>query len=74
MASALFEYLGGKSSLVSIDNCATRLRLEVRNSDLVQTDKIKKIAAGVVKPSKTSVQIIIGPKVEFVCNELKKLI
>lgn len=45
MASALFEYLGGKSNLVSIDNCATRLRLEVRNSDLVQTDKIKKIAA-----------------------------
>lgn len=74
MASALFEYLGGKSNLVSIDSCATRLRLEVRNSDLVQTDKIKKIAAGVVKPSKTSVQIIIGPKVEFVCNELKKLI
>ncbi len=65
---------GGKSNLVSIDNCATRLRLEVRNSDLVQTDKIKKIAAGVVKPSKTSVQIIIGPKVKFVCNELKKLI
>ena len=65
---------GGNSNLVSIDNCATRLRLEVRNSDLVQTDKIKKIAAGVVKPSKTSVQIIIGPKVEFVCNELKKLV
>lgn len=74
MASALFEYLGGKANLVSIDNCATRLRLEVRDSDLVQVDKIKKIAAGVVKPSKTSVQIIIGPKVEFVCNELKKLV
>ena len=28
----------------------------------------------VIKPNKNSVQIIVGPKVEFVCNELKKLV
>lgn len=74
LAAALFTYLGGKENLIVIDNCATRLRIEVANSDLVQADKIKKLTAGVIKPSKTDVQIIIGPKVEFVCNELKKLL
>lgn len=74
LAAALFTYLGGKENLLVVDNCATRLRLEVSNSDLVQVDKIKKLTAGVIKPSKTDVQIIIGPKVEFVCNELKKLL
>ncbi len=31
-------------------------------------------AAGVIRPSKTSVQIIIGPKVQFVADEFKKLL
>lgn len=74
LAKALFQYLGGKENILNVDNCATRLRLEVKDSDLVQVDKIKKITAGVIKPSKTTVQVIVGPKVEFVCNELKKLV
>ena len=74
LAKAIFEYLGGKENIVNVDNCATRLRLEVKDIDLVQSDKIKKITAGVIKPNKNSVQIIVGPKVEFVCNELKKLV
>lgn len=74
IAQAIFGYLGGKENIVNVDNCATRLRLEVKDSDLVEVDKIKKITSGVIKPGKSSVQIIIGPKVEFVCNELKKLV
>ena len=31
-------------------------------------------AAGVVRPGKTSVQVIIGPKVQFVADEFKKLV
>ena len=30
-------------------------------------------AAGVIRPSKTSVQVIIGPKVQFVYDEFKKI-
>ncbi len=74
LAKAIFEYLGGKENIISVDNCATRLRLEVKDSDLVQSYKIKKVTSGIIKPNKNSVQIIVGPKVEFVCNELKKLV
>ena len=44
------------------------------NSLIISDDKkIKKVAAGIIKPSKTDVQVIIGPLVEFVANEMKKL-
>lgn len=73
VAKVIFEALGGKENLVSIDNCATRLRLEVKDSTLVNDKVIRTVAAGVIKPSKTDVQVIIGPYVEFVATELKKL-
>jgi PTS system N-acetylglucosamine-specific IIC component len=73
-AKLILEYVGGKENLTDVDNCATRLRLEVKDQGLVQKDKIKKIASGVLTPGKTSVQVIVGPHVEFVCDELKKLV
>ena len=62
-----------KENIVSIANCATRLRLEVKDTTLVNDKLIRTVAAGIVKPSKTDVQVIIGPLVEFVATELKKL-
>ncbi len=74
MASIILEGVGGKDNLVSIDNCITRLRLEVKDRLLVDEKKIKSSgAAGVIRPGKTSVQVIIGPKVQFVADEFKKL-
>ena len=49
------------------------MRLEVKDSTLVNDKVIRTVAAGVIKPSKTDVQVIIGPYVEFVATELKKL-
>lgn len=75
MAQAIIEGLGGKENIDSLDNCITRLRVEVRKYELVNEKKIKASgAAGVVRPSKTSVQIVIGTKVQFVADEIKKLI
>ena len=74
MAEIILEGVGGKDNVTSIDNCITRLRLEVKDRLLVDEKKIKSSgAAGVVRPSKTSVQVIIGPKVQFVADEFKKL-
>ena len=73
VAVALLPLLGGKENLVSIDNCATRLRLEVADGSKVNDAEIKKIAAGIMKRG-NAVQVIIGPHVEFVATELKKLV
>ncbi len=74
MASIILEGLGGKDNIASIDNCITRLRLEVKDRYAVDEKKIKSSGcAGVIRPGKYSVQVVIGPKVQFVADEFKKL-
>ena len=74
MAATILEGLGGKENVVAIDHCITRLRLEVKDYLKVDEAKIKSSGcAGVIRPSKTAVQVIIGTKVQFVFDEFKKL-
>lgn len=74
MASIILEGLGGKENLVSIDNCVTRLRLEIKDQSKVNEKLIKSAGvAGIMRPGKTSIQVIVGTKVQFVADELKKL-
>ncbi|AQX55499.1 MULTISPECIES: N-acetylglucosamine-specific PTS transporter subunit IIBC [Priestia] len=75
MAAHFIEGLGGKENLVEIDNCATRLRLQVKDSSAVNEGQLKKNGArGVMKVAKTSVQVIVGTEVEFVANAMKQLV
>ena len=74
VASIILEGLGGKDNITSIDNCITRLRLEIKDNTLVDEKKIKSAGvSGVIRPGKTSVQVVIGTKVQFVADEFKKL-
>ena len=74
MAQVILEGLGGKENVVSVEHCITRLRLEVKDRLLVDEKKIKTSgASGVIRPGKTSVQVVIGPKVQFVYEEFKKI-
>lgn len=75
MASVILEGLGGKENIVTVDNCITRLRLEVKDINKIDEDKIKSTkVSGILKPGKNAVQIIIGANVQFVADELKKIV
>ena len=74
LAKDIVKNVGGKENVASIDNCITRLRLEIKDYTKVDEKKIKSAGvAGVIRPGKTSVQVIIGTKVQFVADEFKKL-
>lgn len=74
-AAVILEGLGGRENVKSLDNCITRLRLEVNDYTQVDEKKIKSAGvAGVIRPGKTAVQVIIGTKVQFVADEMKKLL
>ena len=74
VAAKVLEGCGGKENITSIDNCITRLRLEVKDYTQVDEKVIKSAGvAGVIRPGKTSVQVIIGTQVQFVADEFKKL-
>lgn len=75
VAAVILEGLGGKENVTSLDNCITRLRLEIKDYTKVDDKKIKSAGvAGIMRPSKTSVQVIVGTKVQFVADEMKKML
>ena len=66
------HHLGGKENIKTIDYCATRLRLEVVDAEKVNAPAIKALGArGVLKGAGGSVQVVIGPEVEQICDEIK---
>lgn len=74
VAKVVLEGVGGKENVASVDNCITRLRLEIKDYTKVDEKKIKSAGvAGVIRPGKNSVQVIIGTQVQFVADEFKKL-
>ena len=75
VAKTVLEGLGGKENITSLDNCITRLRMEIKDYTKVDEKKIKSAGiAGIIRPSKTSVQVIVGTKVQFVADEMKKML
>ncbi|MDP2571499.1 N-acetylglucosamine-specific PTS transporter subunit IIBC [Vibrio penaeicida] len=75
LAAKYIAELGGKENLVTIDNCITRLRLEVKSTENINDEALKALgAAGVVKLGKTSIQVIVGVgKVDKVAAAMKNL-
>lgn len=72
---AILEALGGASNIIDLDNCITRLRLVVKDGNLVDDDALKSLGAlGVVHLDNQSIQVIIGTKVTTVRNGLDELL
>ena len=75
IATGVLAAVGGKGNVANVDYCATRLRFEIKDHTAVDEKAVKKAgAAGVIRPSKTACQVVIGPKVQFVYDELKKML
>ena len=74
-ARLMLEGLGGKDNIITLDNCITRLRLVVKDSDCIDIDEIKSAGAvNVIKLNKNNIQVIIGPKVQVMKKQLQNLI
>ena len=63
---------GGKENIKSVQNCATRLRLELVDSKKLNEPKLKKLGSFGVMKTKTTAQIIIGVEVPKLSDALKK--
>ncbi|MFL1996063.1 N-acetylglucosamine-specific PTS transporter subunit IIBC [Lysinibacillus irui] len=67
------EALGGKENIKQIDYCTTRLRMSVQDANMVDEKTLKQTGArGVMRISKTNVQVIIGTSVEFLAEAMKE--
>lgn len=74
MAAEIYEGLGGEENVISIENCITRLRVEVKDMNTVDQEKIKRAGvAGIKVIDSSNIQVVIGPQVQFVADEIEKI-
>jgi N-acetylglucosamine PTS system EIICBA or EIICB component len=65
--------LGGAGNLESVTACTTRLRLTVRTQAAVDVEALKRLGArGVVKPSATALQVVVGPTADQLASEIRE--
>ena len=74
MARKIYDGLGGQDNLINFDYCATRVRVELSDSDLVNKQKIMEAGiTNVLINGKHNVQVIVGPKVQFVVDAMDEI-
>lgn len=67
--------IGGSDNLTAIDACITRLRLNVKDSALVNDSVAKRLgASGVIRLNKQSVQIIVGTRAELIAAAMRTVL
>ncbi|MDD2618438.1 MAG: PTS transporter subunit EIIC [Bacteroidales bacterium] len=75
VAVLLIQGLGGKENIAELDNCISRLRIVLRQDEAVDDTILRSAAiAGIIRPGKNTIQLIVGPKVQFLAKEMKNLL
>lgn len=75
LAQRILAALGGKDNIVDVTNCATRLRVNVKDASIVKNDSyFKSIGTHGIKATKTNVQVIVGLSVAKVREEFESLL
>lgn len=73
-AETIIAGLGGIENISSFDYCTTRIRATVNDPTKVNDAQIKSSgASGLIKPDAKSIQVVVGPQVQFVYDEMVKM-
>lgn len=72
-AAQILAFLGGKDNIIDVTNCATRLRVNVKDAALVRSEAdFKKIGAHGLSKNGTAMQVIVGLKVPKVREQFEE--
>lgn len=72
-AEVFLAALGGEANVVDLEPCITRLRVEVKDPDVVDEARLKDEGAFGVVRSGHVVQVIVGPEADNLAAELDAL-
>lgn len=67
VAALVVEGLGGVQNIKTVENCVTRLRIDLRSTEHIDKETLEKSGtSGMFFPSKNHIHLVFGPQVEFV--------
>ncbi|MDD5358862.1 MAG: PTS transporter subunit EIIC [Sulfurovaceae bacterium] len=73
ITNEFIKALGGAENIVETSSCITRLRMNLKDSSLVNEEILKSLgASGVIRPDKNSLQVVLGSKAEKVASDIKE--
>lgn len=72
LASTIVDALGGKNNIETVNNCFSRLRVDVKNVDIIDEESLKGTGASGVIKNGNNIQVIYGPKVSNIRNKVDK--
>lgn len=70
---AIIDGLGGLENIVDLDNCATRLRVTLKDGTKVNEPKLKATGALGIISKGNSIQVVYGPTVNIIKNDLESI-
>ncbi len=70
----IIKNLGGENNFMSITNCATRLRLVLKDADKVNEAELKKLGAHGFFRIGNAIQVVFGASVESIAVKIKNLV
>ena len=73
-AETIVQGLGGKENIEIVDCCATRLRVTLKDGDLLDKSTLLKTDAKGVIVRGNGAQIVYGPHVTTIKNEVEELL
>lgn len=69
IAEIVIQALGGPENIGIVENCITRLRVDINDNKKIDKDLLKKSGcSGIFFPSSKHIHVVFGPLVEFVRN------
>ncbi|MGN0683735.1 MAG: glucose PTS transporter subunit IIA, partial [Oscillospiraceae bacterium] len=74
VSALILKGLGGKDNLSDVDACATRLRVTVKDPNLVTDSLLKESGASGVIHKGDGVQVVYGPRVSVIKSNLEDFI
>jgi len=74
-ATGILEAIGTNSNIVTFEACATRIRLVVKDSSLINEAKLKQLGASrVMKLDSNNFQIVVGTMADLIVSHMKTII
>lgn len=70
----IIKALGDKENIADIDACATRLRVQVREANLVKKNIFSSLGASGVMAMGCNIQIVYGTQATLLCDKIKMIL